>query len=208
MRADLRTLLLDHAVALTRELGPHALSLREVQRRSGVSPAAAYRHYRDRDALLAAVGQRASVAMADFMQRALDAAPTGRGAERDAVARLRAGLAGYLDFALAEPELFRAVFLTDEGPADLEDPHTASGDTCGPSPGQLLQQCLHGLIELGVLPEAEGPWSDTTVWAGCHGLAVLLLDGPLRRLDDTQKQAAAHRLLDVLVTGLTSSRAL
>lgn len=209
-RPDLRRTLLEHAVALTRELGPDAVSLREVQRRSGVSPAAAYRHYRDREALLFAVGQRASALLGDHIQAALDTVPVpgpdgaerGADARRHAVARLRAGLEAYLDFMRREPGLFRAVFLTGEDPEHLREPDPASRGTAGRGPYQLLQDCLEDLVTVGVLSEPAAPWSDVAVWSATHGLAVLMLDGPLRFLDDDQAHAATERLLDVVVAGL------
>ena len=186
---------------MTRELGPEAVSLREVQRRAGVSPAAAYRHYRDRHALLVAVGRHASGLMADRIDQALAGVPEDFGTGR-AAARLRRGSRAYLDFALAEPGLFRAVFLTDEAPADLQDPDPASRGFSGLGPFQLLQEVLKDLLDEGLLPARDLRWSDTAVWAAVHGLAVLLLDGPLRRLDPLEQEAAAERLLTVVVTGL------
>jgi AcrR family transcriptional regulator len=199
-----------HGCALTRERGPDAVSLREVQRRAGVSSAAAYRHYRDREALLFAVGQHASVLLADHIQAALDNVPKpgpdparhGPEASRLVVARLRAGITAYLDFMRAEPGLFRAVFLTGEAPEDLTNPDPASRGVGGRGPYQLLQDCLDDLVAVGVLPEPDAPWSDVAVWAATHGLAVLMLDGPLRFLDDGQAHAATERLIDVILAGL------
>ena len=54
---DLRAALITAGLEMTRSDGPSALSLREATRRAGVTPAAAYRHFRDRAALLAALGQ-------------------------------------------------------------------------------------------------------------------------------------------------------
>lgn len=203
---DLRTALLEHAVALTRDLGPAAVSLREVQRRAGVSPAAAYRHYRDREALLVAVGRRASAALADSIQGSMNVQRRGRTAEKTAVGRLRAGCAAYIDFARREPGLFHAVFLTDEAPQDLASPQPASRGAGGLGPYQLLQQSISDLVDLGVVPAREVAWTHEAVWAGCHGLAVLLLDGPLRHLDEVQKDQALQRLLDILISGLTGGR--
>ena len=59
---NLRQSLLDHAVELARSGGPDAVVLRDVQRLAGVSNSAAYRHYSDRGALLAAVTEYAVVA--------------------------------------------------------------------------------------------------------------------------------------------------
>jgi AcrR family transcriptional regulator len=210
-RPDLRADLLEHAVALTREQGPDALSLREVQRRSGVSPAAAYRHYRDREALLFAVGQRASALLGDHIQSAVDAVPapgpdTGPDAQAFARARLRAGVEAYLDFMRREPGLFRAVFLTGEDPEHLIEPDPASRGAGGRGPYQLLRDSLDELAAVGVPDEEAAPWSDVTVWAATHGLAVLMLDGPLRFLDEDQAHAATERLLDVVLSGLERTR--
>lgn len=211
-RPDLRRALLDHAVTLTRERGPDAVSLREVQRRSGVSPAAAYRHYRDRDALLFAVGQHASALLADHIHAALDTVPRpardpGSEPSRRATARLRVGIAAYLGYMRAEPGLFRAVFLTGEDPENLADPDPASLGAQGRGPYQLLQDCVDDLVATGELPEPAAPWSDVAVWAATHGLAVLMLDGPLRFLNDDQAHAATERLLDVILAGLAHATA-
>jgi AcrR family transcriptional regulator len=167
--------LLEHAVAITAESGPVAVSLREVQRRAGVSPAAAYRHYRDRDALMQAVSAHASNLLAD---RVVAATQRRRGAE----ARWRAGCAAYLDFAQGEPGLYRAIFSPTEGALE------------GDRAFGLLRSAL---ADLG----ATAPWDDVVVWASCHGLALLLLDSPLRSLPARDRAAVRDRLLDVLLAG-------
>lgn len=196
-RAELRDRLLEHAVDLTREQGPDSVSLREVQRRAGVSPAAAYRHYRDRQALMAAVGQRAGQALSAAISAAVAAVPTTADPRTDALARMRAGNGGYLRFARREPGLFRAIFLADD-----RSPDEQSAEPDG-NPYGLLQAGLADLAELGVLSPSEVEWTDVAVWASIHGLALLLMDGPLRDLDETQQQAATDRLLDLLTRGLT-----
>ena len=62
---NLRQALLEHAVELARTGGPDAVVLRDVQRMAGVSNSAAYRHYSDRGALLAAVTEYAESKLAD-----------------------------------------------------------------------------------------------------------------------------------------------
>src|SRR6478609_6617823 len=107
---DLKATLLQHGIALAREGGPDAVSLRDVQRRAGVSNSAAYRHYTDRDELLLAISDHASAEMARRMEEqmaavgVLDDSPAGR--RRRARARFRATGSAYLDFALSEPGLF------------------------------------------------------------------------------------------------------
>ena len=204
-RRDLRQELLEHAVALTREQGPDALSLREVQRRAKVSSAAAYRHYRDRQAIVHAVGRHASALLGDHIQAALDARPMpAPDARRCAIERFRAGAGAYLDFMRAEPGLFRAVFLTEERPDQLEEPPPGSRAQSGRGPYQLLQDCLSDLVEHRVLSREAAPWSDVAVWAATHGLAVLRLDGPLRFLTEDEDRAATERLLDLILAGLAN----
>lgn len=54
---DLRAALIAEGLEMTRVDGPWSLSLREATRRAGVTPAAAYRHFRDRAELLEALGR-------------------------------------------------------------------------------------------------------------------------------------------------------
>lgn len=212
-RGELRRQLLDHAVELVVQDGPEAMSLREVQRRAQVSPAAAYRHYRDRDALLIAVGRRAASLLADDIRAAVDnsVGSAGRvgshtpldGASEAALARLRRGCRAYLTFAEQHPQLFRTIFLTGESPHQLEQPDAESLGSAGRGAYQILQDCLAELADTGAIEPADRAWSDTTIWASTHGLAVLLLDSPLRHLDSNQRRAATERMLDVLLGGLT-----
>lgn len=194
----LRTRLLSIAVGIVGGGGPDVLSLREVQRRAGVSPAAAYRHFRDRDALLLAVGRHASAVLADAVAEALVGLPAET--EADCLTRLRAGCAAYLDLAAREPGLYRAIFRTGETPAELDTPAPESVGSGGRGPYELLRDCL---VELAAARGvAVPPHSATTVWAACHGLAMLLQDSPLRRLPPSERQAARDRVLDVVVAGL------
>lgn len=201
--------LLELAVELVRDQGHERLSLREVQRRAGVSPAAAYRHYSNREALLLAVGQRASALLSDSIAAAVEAvaAPQddGTAAAVVAEARLRAGVMAYLDFAATEPGLFRTVTLTGEHPERLINPEEASRGSSGRGPFQLLRDRLGELAAAGVLVRPEPAWNDVVVWAATHGMAVLRLDGPLRFLDKSDAEAAVDRLLDLILAGLTHS---
>lgn len=88
---DLRAALLDAAGRLLESEGPAALSLREAARRTGVSHNAPYRHFRDRDALLAALAAEGF----DLLRAELEKRPEGD-----------KGL-GYVEFALTHPQRFR-----------------------------------------------------------------------------------------------------
>jgi AcrR family transcriptional regulator len=207
---DLRATLLEHGIALAREGGPDAVSLRDVQRRAGVSNSAAYRHYADRDALLVAISEHASAEMARRMEEQMAAAegasaPSGRGsaaaARRRARARFRATGSAYLDFALAEPGLF-AVAMHPGAQPDKEHPVPDARGPGGLGPYQLLVHCVDELVSTGVLSAENRAFTDVAAWASVHGLAVLLLDGPLAALGPDERQAAIERLLDLVEGGL------
>ncbi len=205
---DLRSSLLEHGIALAREGGPAAVSLRDVQRRAGVSNSAAYRHYADRQALLAAIAAYALTEMAERMQAAIARVRRRGSPQEAALARFRATGASYLQFALTEPGLFRTAFLTDLG---LEEPEQPAGpDQTGDQPPRsairdpyaLLVRCLDELVEAGVLAAERRGYSDVAAWAAVHGMAVLLLDGPMRALPPAERKRAIDRLLDVVEAGM------
>jgi AcrR family transcriptional regulator len=177
-RGAVRAALLEAGVELARSGGPEAVVLREATRMVGVVPNAAYRHFADRDALLAAVrGEavtRLAQRMADGMSRvrAGPRTPTGAGLRLQAVGK------AYLDFARTEPGLFDTAFaLTD---------HPTSGASDQPTPFEHLQAALDGLVGAGLMDPARRPEIEYPTWAAVHGLAVLFR-GPLRSLSDREK---------------------
>lgn len=169
---DLKAALVAAGLEITRLGGPDALGIRDVTRRVGVSPNAAYRHFADRDALLAAVSAAIQDRMAEQMTIA---APRGGTAQSRAVALLRAVGEGYIGFALAEPGWFRVAFF-GAGPPALE----AAAKDRMPPPYVALQQALDGLVETGALALDQRQDAEWSCWATVHGFAELVLHGPLQ----------------------------
>jgi AcrR family transcriptional regulator len=173
-----RASLVDAGVELARSGGPDAVVLREVTRMVGVVPNTAYRHFADRDALLAAVRDAAlgelAKRMADGMSRVRAGPHTPTGA------RLRLGAVGraYLEFARTEPGLFDTAFTATEHP-----PAAADGE---PRPFEHLRAALDDLVAAGLLEPARRHEVEYPTWATVHGLAVLFR-GPLRSLSDHEK---------------------
>src|SRR6202047_518121 len=99
---DLRAACLSAALELLEEGGATALSLRAVARRARVSPAAPYRHYADRDALVSAV---AAVGYRELAESLAAASPAPSTPDD-----LAAVAAAYVQFALQRPALFRVMF--------------------------------------------------------------------------------------------------
>lgn len=179
------------------------MKLRDVQRMAGVSNAAAYRHYADRDALVAAVAEYAQARLADAMAVRLASVPNRGPKAKRAIARLRATGQGYIDFALAEPGLFRTAFASNS--AEPEKHSRSTDDRAGVSehhPFRILIRCVDDLVSVGVLSADRRDGLDEAAWAAVHGLSTLFLDGPLSEADSARKQLIADRLLDAIGGGL------
>jgi len=194
---DLRRALLDAGIALARAGGPDAVVLREATRRAGVVPNAAYRHFASREELLGAVRAAALAALARAMEAELSARRRHRSPVDAARAAVRAVGTAYLRFAQSETGLFRTAFA---GPLAVEsdrDPDKAGAS--GLNPFQLLGAALDGLVTTGALPPERRPGAEYLAWSAVHGMALLVIDGPLRgRPVDTLGQ----RLLDMVERGL------
>lgn len=193
---DLRAALVDAALTATRTGGPGALSLREVTRSVGVSPAAAYRHFTDRSQLLRAVAGEIQTRMGATMRRRMRAPRDASDLER-ARLRLRGVGLGYVAFAREEPGWFETAFFGDaEGrPADApaESPPPAFA---------LLTSALDELVAAGGLDPARRPHAEFACWAAVHGCAELLIHGPLRDADAALKRSLTERIVDDIIAGV------
>jgi AcrR family transcriptional regulator len=99
---DLRPALVDAAIEVIAERGVRDFSMAEASRRLGVTTAAPYRHFADRDELLAAVAARGLAVFAAMLSAAADAA--------DPAQRLAAMAGAYVRFAAEQRPLFDALF--------------------------------------------------------------------------------------------------
>lgn len=198
---DLRQALLTEGLALAREGGPDAVVLREATRRAGVSPNAAYRHFSDRDALLAAVSDAAQGRMAAAIDEHVACIPAGD-AESEARGLLRAVGTGYVAFAQDEPGLFRVAMLV---PRDLErafDDQKSS--PAGRTPFEHITVALDALVASGAMPASRRPRAEFLAWSSVHGLSGLLLDGPLRALPRAAADVVTQQLCDMVEAGFTA----
>jgi AcrR family transcriptional regulator len=196
---DLRNALVEAAVAAARQHGPNAVLLRDVARQVGVSHNAGYRHFTSREDLLSAVAEQGLAELAASMQAGLAAAPKRRDAKARARQRLRAIGRAYVKFAVSEPGLFRTIW------AAAADPPTPDGDpsvAVASNPYLLLNAVLDELVAAGAIPKARRPYSETAAWSAVHGLATLVIDGPLRGMPPTQLDKTLDRLCDVIDAGL------
>ena len=181
---DLRAACLSAALELLEEGGATALSLRAVARRARVSPAAPYRHYADREALVSAV---AAVGYRELAERLAAAHPAPSTPEQLA----SVGVA-YVQFALEQPALFRMMF---GEPCDRDnDERVAATAAVSLYLRELVARCF---------PQADAEALAPAIWALVHGLAFLHLDG---KLDAPTPSAVADRVT-AAIHGLLSATA-
>jgi AcrR family transcriptional regulator len=189
---NLREALIATAVDLAREKGADGVVLREVARRTGVSHNAAYRHFADRDALLAQVARAGLQELGAAMEDRLRVRGGGTAAAR-ARRRLREIGRAYVHFALAEPGLFGVAF--DCQPADMP---------LDEGPYVLLGKVLDELVAAGAMDETYRAGAETVCWSAVHGFALLHLDGPLRDVPEREREVELERMLDLLEDGMTA----
>jgi AcrR family transcriptional regulator len=168
---DLKEALIRAALELIAQKGPAGFTFAEAARSAGVSPAAPYRHFRDRDELLVDVARRG---FDQFTQALLDAWGEGRPDPFTAFGRI--GRA-YLDFARTEPAYYSAMF--EAGiPLDINSELREAGERAF----AVLRMAAEQLIAR-VPPERRPPalMMALHVWALAHGIASLFGRGDAGR---------------------------
>ncbi|WP_333706115.1 TetR/AcrR family transcriptional regulator [Ottowia beijingensis] len=198
---DLRRALLDAGIALAREGGPTAVVLREATRQAGVAPNAAYRHFANHQALFDAVRAHALGALAQAIEREWRKALRVREPAAQARALLRAVGTGYLGFAQAETGLFRTAFVFGQHEVQVPPDPARTAAMCL-NPFELLGAALDAMVATGVLPAERRPQAEYLAWSAVHGMALLIIDGPLRGTPATARRALGERLLQMVENGL------
>ena len=198
-RGAVRDGLVAAGLELARTGGPDAVVLREATRMVGVVPNAAYRHFADRDELLAAVS---TAAMRDLAARMAAGVARVHGKHGDPAAarrRLRAIGTAYLEFAREEPGLFTTAFaLPQQHAYGAPDGGTGRERT----PLGHLRAALDELVDAGVLHGRRRDGIEYPIWSAVHGLAVLAGQGPLRDVPDATRHHLEELTLAFIDEGL------
>jgi AcrR family transcriptional regulator len=185
---DLRRALLDETFRRIDLDGVDSFSLRGVAEAVGVSPMAVYRHFPDREGLLRATAAEAL----EQLGLELEAAVARR---RSPATRLRALLLAYLDAAVGRPHRFRLMF----GPMGAGHPDgVLDAAAAGPRPQQLFITIATELLRARPRSHTDATSLAATLWASVHGLAILVIDGPIDAAlarDLVERLAAAPPLL-------------
>lgn len=171
---DLRRALIDQALRTIDKLGVEGLTLRGVGDALGVSRTALYRHFSDKQALVAAVAREGfrtlRLALVDAWER------KGRGR-----AGFEAMAEAYLQFAVAHPAHYRVMFgrFVESGARDPELIEEAKA---------AFQALVDALVEQqrdGQVRADDPLMLARFVWSVTHGVAMLVIDGQLRESDES-----------------------
>ncbi len=160
---NLREALIQSALSLIGEKGPAGFTIAEAARSAGVSPAAPYRHFRDREELMA------DVARLGFERFAADLETAWHGGNPTPLEALQNAGRAYLAFARNEPAYYSAMFET--GLPQTPDPAL---DQSAERAFEVLHKAAKKLIEK--LPENDRPPSYMValhIWSIAHGIASL-----------------------------------
>lgn len=161
---QLKEALIVAATRLVEENGPDNFSMADACRLAGVSTAAPYRHFRDRDELLAEVVNRGFIGLADANRAAVMSAGEGTLAGIIAMGK------SYVRFAALQPGVFRLMFGQNTDVKQVEGVLETGLD------------CFGGLIrQVAIYCAAQGRDDDARevalrLWTFVHGAASLLID--------------------------------
>jgi AcrR family transcriptional regulator len=187
---NLRQALIQAGLKLLAEGGVPGLSLRAAAQLAGVSHAAPYRHFRDKDALVAAIAEEGFRLLTAEMRGEIAAcrSPSLR-------SRLRAAGRGYVSFAVQHAAHFRIVFGRYIGPhdkADVPASLVAAGEEAyGVLRSLIAEGVADGQLRAGAVDELA-----LATWGHVHGLGMLIIDGQIPGLG--AEPAAARALADKL----------
>lgn len=179
---DIKSRIVAAARALYFERGPDAVTMRGVAERVGVTATALYRHFADKDAILREVMGEGSRLLGSHLFRALEA-PTP-------LERLRATANAYLDFALAQPQAYRALF--EAGEAEEGAPVQLQRGALR----RFVRDRVREAMDAGVLASGDPDGIALSMWAMLHGLASLHHAG-ITRLEWVRERA-----LTTLIEGI------
>jgi AcrR family transcriptional regulator len=178
---NLREVLIAAALALIAERGPAGFAFAEVARAAGVSPAAPYRHFRDRNALVAEIARQGFERFTDELDRAWN------GGRPDPVRALENCGRAYLAFARREPAAYAAMFET--GFALEEDAMLLAASERAFAVLRRAADAVCALHKTGPRPPAL--MVALHIWAMAHGIASLFvgrLDAARRKLPMTPEE--------------------
>ncbi len=190
---DLRRVLIDAALQLAAEGAE--ISVREAARRAAVSPGAPFRHFPNRDALMAAVAEEAQRRFRAEIEAALGQMPSA-----DPLARFRAFGLAYLRWAMRNPAHFEIIstgrYFAYGSSAELSRDNAELI--------ALTEQMLTDAAEQGLLRSADLKRIQIAGRALVYGFARMNLDGHFPRwgVEQGEIERMAEEMIDLFIAGI------
>jgi AcrR family transcriptional regulator len=199
---DLRNALIQAGLKLLAEGGVGAMSLRAAAELAGVSHAAPYRHFRDKNELVGAIAEEGFRLLTRHMREAIAAAGSP-----DVWTRLGAAGHGYVAFAIQHPAYFRTVFGGFVCPDGDHSKLSPSLREAGDEAYHVLRDLIEEGVRTGALRTGDPDHLALGAWSMVHGVSMLAVEGQLQALgvrsgDPTSVRRAADAVLVLLGTGL------
>jgi AcrR family transcriptional regulator len=191
---DLREAMIRVAQELLESEGPSSWTVRAAARIAGVSSGAPYRHFADKDTLLAAVATRGFEDLREEIATHLESV-----GHEQTYARFQAIGEAYVRFALARPGRYQIMFGRDILNRDLHPELCSAADRAFASLQREIELAQEGGI---VRTDSAAAVLAAGVWAVVHGLADLLLSGRLNDVADGDAQALQAQLGLMMFEGL------
>ncbi|MCA1995021.1 MAG: TetR/AcrR family transcriptional regulator [Coleofasciculus sp. S288] len=192
---DLRQALIDAALELISERDISELSLREVARRVGVSHAAPYRHFSDKDALLAAIAEEGFHVLTRYLQESVQTILD------DPLKQLQATGVAYVQFAVNHSSHYRVMF----GAFRANNPDYSALTKAGEATFAVLVNVIMTGQTAGVFSTGEPRQLAWAAWSLVHGLAMLLIDQQLPLSDEQAITSIATLATQTLAQGMQRS---
>ncbi len=190
---DLHQSLIDAALELiTENQETKTLSLREVARRVGVSHTAPYRHFADKEALLAAVAEEGFRILTLCLQSSL------KNTSHDPLQALQAIGVAYVKFAIAHPAHYRVMF----GALRADSQSYPSLSAAGQEAFTVMTNTIQTGQDAGKINSGEPQHLAWVTWSLVHGLAMLLLEGQLPIADEGDVISLAKLATQSLICGI------
>ncbi len=184
--------LLDAVDEIATQFGLEAVSLRACAKRVGVSPSSAFRHYSDKRDLLTCFATRALLQLSDALS---DANAQAHENGQDALQAV--GLA-YISFAIDKPAFFRAMW-GEETIYSNNEAYVAASEQLSSNLKGGFADSIHDTDPTQLSTE------ELLAWSSVHGLANLLVDGPIAHGQSRQyKLALAARMIKAMAPALAT----
>ncbi|MCB1121893.1 MAG: TetR/AcrR family transcriptional regulator [Verrucomicrobiae bacterium] len=191
---NLKAALIDHSLQILANEGVEGLTLRKAARHAGVSEAAPYRHFKDKDALLAAIATQG------FLKLATELEQVEQLYEDDARRLFRESCLAYIRFAQSNPDSMRIMFRS----------RNRAGDSSYPDLQEAADEVFNYLIDTvefcqhaDIAPDGHPLPLALSAWSTLHGLAMLLIGNCISPtvFSETNQNELIEKILDSIIAG-------